>query len=425
MSPARAPLARMKILALGLLLLVALLYCLATWMGAAHPAWGYLAAFAEAAMVGAIADWFAVTALFRHPLGLPIPHTAIIPRKKARLGGNLSDFICTHFLATPQIMAKLQHFDAAERLAAWLCQPHNARALAERGGAVVDFLLRALREEAVQQFIRHTLLARLARLDLACLAGDALAALVRDGRHQAALDELLRWADRLLRDEATQRRLATALSAEFGGLRVRLFGKELGLDDKAGRWSAERVVARLSVLLGEVAGDPRHELRGQFAACLDELVQRLRSDPRYRLKGETLRAELLAHPALAGYLDDLWQALLDDLGNDLARGADSRLRGRLAGLLQRLGSELAADAELRGWIDRRLREGVPPLLERYREAIGRYIAARVEAWDDRELVELLERQVGRDLQFIRINGTLVGGCVGLLLHALTALAATL
>lgn len=416
---------RTKNLALGLLLLAALLYCLATWMGAAHPAWGYLAAFAEAAMVGAIADWFAVTALFRHPLGLPIPHTAILPRKKARLGSSLSDFICTHFLATPQIMAKLEHFDAAARLAAWLRQPANARALADGGGGLLAFVLRALREAEVRQFVRHSLLERLRHVDFAALAGAALALALREGRERDLFDALLGRADRLLREEATREKLAALLSSEFGGLRVRLFGKELGLDEKAGRWSAERLVLRLSELLGEVAGDPQHALRGEFAAALDELVRRLREDPRYRLHGETIRAELLTHPALLGWLDGVWQALLDDLDADLARGDTSRVRQRLARLLQRLGEELAGDAALCAWIDARLRSGVPPLLERYREAIGRYIAARVEQWDDDELVELLERQVGRDLQFIRINGTLVGGCVGLLLHALTELAAAL
>ena len=420
MSTWSSPLARMKALALGLLLLAAALYALATHLQATHAAWGYLAAFAEAAMVGAIADWFAVTALFRHPLGLPIPHTAIIPRKQARLGRNLADFICTHFLATPQVMAKLEAFDAAARLAGWLREPANAEALGRQLVGVARYGINALRDERVRQFIQRTATAKLRELDLAHLGGQLLDMLTYERRHQAMLDELLAQLDALLQDEAVQQRIAAGLSSEFSALRFRLFGKDIPLDEKAGQWSADKLVRRVSELIGEISRDEQHELRGKFDACLVRFIARLKDDPEFRLKGEQIREQLLAHPALTGYLRQLWDDLVDWLQADLA-AADSRIRRRLVRLCLRLGEALTRDAAMRRWINDQLLEVAPMLVERHREDIRRYIAERVERWNSDELVAQLEHNVGKDLQYIRINGTLVGGLVGLGLHALTRL----
>jgi len=420
MSIWNSPLARMKAIALGLLLLAAALYALAVHLLPGHPGWGYLAAFAEAAMVGAIADWFAVTALFRHPLGLPIPHTAIIPRKQARLGRNLADFICTHFLATPQVMAKLEAFDAASRLAGWLRVPANAEALGRQLVGVARYGLNALRDERVRQFIQRSATRRLRELDLAHLAGQVLDMLTYERRHQAMLDELLAQLDALLQDEAVQQRIATGLSSEFSALRFRLFGKDIPLDEKAGQWSADKLVRRVSELIGEISRDPQHELRGKFDGCLLRFVARLKDDPAFRLKGEQIREQLLAHPALAGYLRELWDELVDWLQADLAK-PDSTIRRRLVRLCQRLGEALARDAAMRRWINDQLLEVAPLLVERHREDIRRYIAERVEKWNSDELVAQLEHNVGKDLQYIRINGTLVGGMVGLGLHVLTRL----
>lgn len=420
MSTWSSPLARMKALALGLLLLAAALYALATHLLPSHPGWGYLAAFAEAAMVGAIADWFAVTALFRHPLGLPIPHTAIIPRKQARLGRNLADFICTHFLATPQVMAKLEAFDAATRLAGWLREPANAEALGRQLVGVARYGINALRDERVRQFIQRSATARLREVDLARLGGQLLDMLTWERRHQAMLDELLAQLDALLQDEAVQQRIAAGLSAEFSALRLRLFGKDIPLDEKAGQWSADKLVRRVSELIGEISRDPQHELRGKFDACLASFIERLKDDPAFRLRGEQIREQLLAHPALAGYLRELWDDLVDWLQADLA-AADSTIRRRLVRLCRRLGEALSRDAAMRRWINDQLLEVAPMLVERHREDIRRYIAERVERWNSDELVAQLELNVGKDLQYIRINGTLVGGMVGLALHALTQL----
>lgn len=422
MSLCSSPLARMKAVALGLLLLAAALYALATHRLPSHAGWGYLQAFAEAAMVGAIADWFAVTALFRHPLGLPIPHTAIIPRKQARLGRNLADFICTHFLATSQVMAKLEAFDAAGRLAGWLRQPSNAEALARQLVGVARYGINALRDERVRQFILRSATRRLRELDLARLGGQLLDMLTHERRHQAMLDELLAQLDALLQDERVQQRIAAGLSSEFSALRFRLFGKDIPLDEKAGQWSADKVVRRVSELIGEISRDPQHELRGHFDACVARFIERLKEDPAFRLRGEQIREQLLAHPALVGYLRQLWDDLLDWLQADLG-AADSTIRRRLLRLCLRLGEALERDVAMRRWINDQLLEVAPALVERHREDIRRYIAERVERWNSDELVAQLELNVGKDLQYIRVNGTLVGGMVGLGLHALTSLVA--
>jgi len=224
---------RMKAIALGALLLAVALLALSHYFGR-QGAWAWVGAFAEAATVGALADWFAVVALFRHPLGLPIPHTAIIPRKQARLGQNLADFICTHFLATPQVMAKLEAFDAAARLAGWLRQPAHAEGLAGHLVGVARYGIQALRDERLLLFVQAVATSRLRQVDFARFGGQLLELLTHERRHQAVLDELLDELDALLQDEAVQQRIAAGLSGEFSALRLRLFGKDIPLIHESG-----------------------------------------------------------------------------------------------------------------------------------------------------------------------------------------------
>lgn len=410
----QSPVFRMKVLAGCLLLAAAVLYAVATALHDIHPVWGYAAAFAEAAMVGAIADWFAVTALFRHPLGLPIPHTAIIPRNKAGIGRKLSDFICLNFLSTPQLMAKVREFNAADQLAGWLQKPHHAEALGNHLIGVARFGVGALRDERVQRFIQRTATARLQQVDLALLSGQLLDVMTADRRHQAMLDDVLREIDRMMRDEDTQAMIARAISSELSALRY------VRLDEYAGRWSAEKVVKRISMLITEISEDKDHEMRARFDHYVADFIEKLKNDPEFRVKGEQVRMQLIEHPAIAGYLQGLWDDLIDWLQDDLGKD-DSSIRRRLIRLTQGLGAALAADAPMRQWINDQIEEVAPPVIERYRGQVGDYIAERVEAWNTDELVEQLEKNVGRDLQFIRINGTLVGGLVGLIIHTVTQL----
>ncbi len=410
----QSPVSRMKLVAGLLLLFAALLYVVATGLQAVHPAWGYVASFAEAAMVGAIADWFAVTALFRRPLGLPIPHTAIIPRSKARIGRSLSTFITTHFLATPLVLAKLAELDLAGRLAGWLRHPANAEAVGRRLAGVAHFGVAALHDERVRAFVQEKALGRLRKFDLAPPLAQALEVLTSQGRHQAMLDELLVRLDSIMQDEQTRALIADAISAEIRTLRY------LGLSRPVGGWSANKFVDGLSALIAEVAADPGHLIRQRFDEHVGEYIERLRQDPTYALEVERILAQLLEHPATSRYFQSLWQELTDWLEQDLASD-DSRIGRRIVALCRGLGDALAADDAMRGWINEQLMAAAPAMLERYRGQIGHYIAQRVENWESHELVERLEQSVGKDLQYIRINGTLVGGLVGLLLHALTRL----
>jgi len=405
----------MKRVAGCLLLLAALLYVLATTIEGRHPAWGYLASFAEAAMVGAIADWFAVTALFRRPLGLPIPHTAIIPRSKARIGRSLSNFITTHFLATPLVLSKLETLDLAGRLADWLRHPDNAEAVGRQIIGVARFGADSLQDERVRRFVQSRLSQRIRKTDLAPVCGQILEILTRQGKHQAMLNEGLARLDSLLQDEDTRALVSNAITAEVRTLRY------LGLGKAVGDWSANKFVDGVSALIAEVAGDSNHPLRARFDEHLQSYIDRLRHDPAYRLEVERIVTQLLEHPATTAYIQTLWSELTEWLRADLA-SPHSRIGRRIVRLTQGLGEALAGDTEMRGWINERLLAAAPALLERYRGQIGAYIAQRVENWESRELVEQMEQSVGKDLQYIRINGTLVGGLVGLVLHALTQLA---
>ena len=411
----QSPVSRMKLVAGLLLLLAALLYTLATMVEDRHPAWGYVASFAEAAMVGAIADWFAVTALFRRPLGLPIPHTAIIPRSKARIGQSLSTFITTHFLATPLVLAKLAELDLAGRLAGWLRHPDNAEAVGRQLTGIAHFGVAALHDERVRDFVQAKVTSRVRKFDLSTPLAQALEVLTSQGRHQAMLDELLIRLDSIMQDEDTRTLVADAITSEIRTLRY------LGLSRSVGGWSANKFVDGLSALIAEIAADPEHLIRQRFDEHVGEYIERLRHDPAYALEVERILAQLLEHPATSAYFANLWEELAEWLEQDLASD-DSRIGRRIVKLSAGLGDALAGDAAMRGWINEQLMAATPRLLERYRGQIGRYIAERVENWESAELVQQLENSVGKDLQFIRINGTLVGGLVGLVLHALTQMA---
>ncbi|MCM5682253.1 DUF445 domain-containing protein [Schlegelella sp. S2-27] len=405
-------LVRMKRIALGLLALAALTYVTATLLEPRHAAWGYVAAFAEAAMIGAIADWFAVVALFRHPLGLPIPHTAIIPANKSRIGVNLGQFIVTNFLETERVLAKLRSFDPAGRLAAWLSQPQHAEQVGVHLASAARYGLGALDDERVRHFIRSTVVARLEQIDVSRLGGQLLDVLTVNGRHQALLDEVLTQVAALVQDEGVQQKIADVIAKEVKYLRY------LGLDNLAGQLATNKIVAGVGRIIGEMGDDPAHPLRQRFDEFVAGFVERLKDDPDYRLKGETIKREVLSHPALAGYLQDVWGELLAWLHADLDR-EDSSIRRRVAQAALSLGEKLRDDAAMQQWINTQILEAAPQWIERYRGDIRDYIVARVDEWNTQEMTDELERNIGRDLQFIRINGTLVGGLIGLVIHAVT------
>jgi uncharacterized membrane-anchored protein YjiN (DUF445 family) len=405
----------MKAIALGLLVAAGLLYIAASLLLSRHPAWGYVAAFAEAAMVGAIADWFAVVALFRHPLGLPIPHTAIIPSNKDRIGENLATFICANFLGTEQVLAKLAQFDPAARLAAWLADARNAENLASHLAGALRYAIGVLHDERVRAFFRSTLVARLEKVDVSSLSGRLLGVLTAEGRHQRLLDGMLLQLARMLDDPTIKAQLAEVVAAEVKYLRF------VGLDNVAGRYATEKMVSGVVRLVAEMGADPEHPLRVRFDEFVAEFAGRLQSDPELRVKAEAIKHELLGHPALSNYLHGLWSHLVEWMQDDLA-APRSTLREQVALGARSLGEKLGADAAMRDWINEQIRTAAPRWIDRYREDIRQYIVARVGDWNATEMTNELERNIGRDLQFIRINGTLVGGLVGLAIHSATQLA---
>ncbi len=365
---------------------------------------GYVRATAEAAMVGAVADWFAVTALFRHPLGIPIPHTAIIPRNKDRIGRSLGEFVQSNFLAGPVLAEKLRSLGVARRAGEWLAEPANARRLGANAGAVVTGLTEVLRDEDVQSALEHAVVGRLRATEAAPLVGRALEAALEAGHHQALLDTVLHGVDRLLDDNRTMLRNK--------------------LSEQSPWWVPEpidnRVFAKMfngiKGFLAEVAADPNHELRDQLDTRMAELAVRLRTDPTLIAKGEELKAELLAHPEMRAWSSSLWANLKRSVV-ELADDPDSELRRRLEAALVTAGQALRDDPVLQAKIDSWVERALGYLVEQYRHEIADLISTTVARWDADDTSRRIELQVGRDLQFIRINGTVVGGLAGLVIYS--------
>jgi len=407
-----AKLARAKRAASGLLVAAGLLYVAATLFTPRYPALAYLAATCEAAMVGALADWFAVVALFRHPLGIPFPHTAILPRNKARIAQGLGEFIQEQFLSRPALVANIREFDPATQLAGWLRRDDNAAAAARYAAGAVGYSLSAFDDDRVRDFVQRTLAGRLSALDAAPVLAEILEVLTGHRRHHALLDQALGAVRALLGKEETRQFLRREIAAQMPMLKW--VNQVVHLDDKA----ATRLLDVAILRLGEVLDDPEHALRHRFDELVRTLIGNLRTDPAARARVAELWGDLLRNPALSSYLGGLWTQLRTWLEADLAR-ADSAIRRRLAAFMVALGERIAADAGIRAWINEQAIDVVPRIVEEHRVSAGRFIERQVNEWNDATLIRELERNIGPDLQYIRINGTLVGGAAGLLIYSLT------
>jgi uncharacterized membrane-anchored protein YjiN (DUF445 family) len=402
----------MKALALGLLVLAGVVYGVATLLEPRHSAWGYVAAAAEAAMIGALADWFAVVALFRHPLGLPIPHTAIIVANKDRLGAQLARFLGEHFLAAEHVQPTLARWDMAGALGQWLARPEAARRVGQWLQQATPALLGALDQTPARQWVAQLAQRLLREVDLATLGGQALAALTAHGHHQQWLNGLLQQLSGWAGQEAVQEKLTDAIARELKEL------KYVGLDQMAARLATRKLVAALTRTLAEVAADPDHELRHRFDGWMTESINRLQTDPDWQARVALWRDAWLAQPQWKAPIEAWWHELMGTLRADAVK-PESALGERIASVVQAAGQQLLADATLRTWLNTQAQQVLLRLLDSSRETIVGFVAQRVQAWDAHDMSRTLENNIGRDLQFIRINGTLVGALVGLLLHALT------
>ena len=417
-DPRPAQLRRMKAIALAMLLAMVAGFILSHVMGNAGV-WAWVGAFCEAATVGALADWFAVVALFRHPLGLPIPHTAIIPRNKGRIADSLAAFVRDHFLEPQNLLARLEVFDPAARLGDWLAQPEQSRRLAQmaRGWAVQALDL--LDERAVRESIQRFVLARLRAWDASATAGEVLGLLTADGRHQTLLDEGLKRLSRYLDGEAVKRRASALMVKHARREWPKLVGTvnwikpvEGIADDLAGR-----IASAMLDELNEILSEPKHPIRRDYERWLSGYVQRLREDPDLAAKAEKIKQDLIDHPSVQDYVRGLWDQVHAALRADLER-EDGVLAAHLERSLAGLGRALGRDPALRDAINQHVLGGAERLALRLRGGVTDYIAQTVRGWDERHLVRQLELSVGRDLQYIRFNGTLVGGLIGLALHGL-------
>ena len=393
----------MKLRATLLLVAAAVVFVVARAVEARHGWVGWIRATAEAAMVGGLADWFAVTALFRRPLGLPIPHTAIVPTRKDQIGESLGAFVQENFLSRDVVADKLRQADVARRAAGWLLAPGHAAQVADQASTALGGLVEVLRDDDVAPVLEQAVLARLRAVELAPVAGRVLDLMTANGRHQELLDAALTGIVHLLEVRRDDFRARFATQSPWWVPEP--------LDDRI----FDRLFAGLKAFLGEVSADPHHELRVHVDQRMATLVEELRASPEMRAKGEELKDELLNHPAIQGWASSLWADLRAGLLRQ-SRDPASELRRRTEGFVTRLGETVRDDPVLQGKIDRWVESVVGYVVEQYQHEVADLISSTVRKWDAQETSRRIELQIGRDLQFIRINGTVVGGLAGVAIY---------
>jgi uncharacterized membrane-anchored protein YjiN (DUF445 family) len=386
-----------------------------------HGAWEWLAAFAEAAMVGALADWFAVVALFRHPLGIPIPHTAIIKSKKDVIAGNLADFIRDKFLASDTLIDKLREYNPAEHLAIYLMSKENSTGLAKGLTRLCSDSLDFIDDERVQQLLRAALSNRIENFDLSSSAGAMLETLRKDNRHQIVLDDLLRRFAAWLATADAQARLATAIdnmcTKEYPLLSAFIPNRE-----SFSKGAGEKVASRINAFIQEVNADPLHEVRYKFDTAVTGFIARLKSDPELRTKVEAIKREVVHTQSIADYAQSIVGDLKSWLSSDL-RQPESKVQEKITAAIAGLGATLSREPGLKESLNEHLEALVIKYGDTLRTAIAGHITSTVQQWENDDYASEIELSIGSDLQFIRMNGTLVGGVIGLLLHAISLLLA--
>ena len=411
---------RNKMIATGLMLGAALLF-VAARLHKGQGAWEWVSAFAEAAMVGALADWFAVVALFRHPLGVPIPHTAIIKNKKDAIAGNLAGFIRDKFLASETLIAKLRAYNPAEHLAVYLMSRANAAGLARGVTRLCADSLDFIDDERVQQFLRAALSSRIDGFDVSTSAGTVLDALRKDNRHQTVLDDLLRRFAGWLAGEEAQAKLARAIE-DMAAKEYPLLMAFMPNKDQFARGAGEKIVRRINAYIQEVNADPAHEVRNRFDTAVTTFITRLKTDQHLRAKVEAIKQEVVHNQAISDYARSIGSDLKDWLADDLQQ-PQSRVQEKIAAAVAGLGTTLANNQALKESLNEHLETLVLHYGDTLRTTIAGHISGTMQQWESDDYTDEIELSIGSDLQFIRMNGTLVGGVIGLLLHAVSLLLA--
>jgi uncharacterized membrane-anchored protein YjiN (DUF445 family) len=399
---------KMRRIATALLGLMAVLFVVGLQLERnVHHHWGFLVAFAEAGMVGGLADWFAVTALFRHPLGIPIPHTAIIQTNKERLGRTLAGFLRSNFLRTGIVARKVRTMDVAGAMGRFLSQPSGGEGRMRMGASrLMGDIIAALDDERLGGIAKSAVRTQLEKLDVAPLLGQLLGAMIKERRHLPLMDALISWAAKTL--EANEPLIRQMVEERAGTIM-----RWTGLDDRL----ANAIVTGLEKMLADMTADPDHPLRAKGEEGLQKLVRDLKSDKELQAKVANWKAELLANPAMNTWIEGLWDqgrtALLK-----AARNPDAALSGSFGAALTKLGSTLQDDAGLKRQINRFARRAIVGTTENYGDNIVSLVSDTIGNWDASTITDRVENAVGSDLQFIRINGTLVGGLAGLVIHTI-------
>ncbi|HYD96363.1 MAG TPA: DUF445 domain-containing protein [Noviherbaspirillum sp.] len=396
-----------RTLATGLLVAMAVLFLVARVLMPRYPQLSFLAAFSEAAMVGALADWFAVTALFRHPLGLPIPHTAIIPRNKDRIGDSLSNFLEHNFITQEIIRDELRPIDFAGAAATWLAQPGNSKAVARQLVRSLPALLKVIEDDDVRQFMHSRLTAALENTRFAPAVAEILSVLVASNHHQALFNRMIEMA-------------AHALEHNKDYIRWKIH-------ENSPRWLPKAIDEKLYHRLLDAVQSTLDEMREEdsewrlrFKRMADNFIEQLRNSPEYEEKLDALLSEILGHPLVRNYMLRVWHDIRARLEADAA-AEDSQLAAKLDQGLRSIGNELLGEARVQKKLNQWIRIVATEAIVARREMIADLVARVIRKWDADTMSRKLELHVGRDLQYIRINGTLVGGLVGLVLHAISRL----
>jgi uncharacterized membrane-anchored protein YjiN (DUF445 family) len=396
----------MKRRATGLLAFAAVLFAGASVLETRYPWVAWIRVTAEASLVGGLADWFAVTALFRHPLGLPIPHTAIVATRKDRIGRILGNFVQDHFLSRDVIATRLRDVRPAERAARWLANLEHTRRIAQQVASGVANTLEALPDEQLRRLVQQGLTAQLRATRAAPALGKTLSLVLAGNRHQELLNEAVRLAARAVHDNRDLIRQRVKDESPWWVPGV--------VDDLL----YQRIVAAIEGMLENIGTDPTHPLRATFDAALRDFIDRLQHSPEVIARAETLKEEWLADPSVTELTARLWDTTRGAITRYATKADDSEeTPGPLEHGIAAFGATLAANPALLAEIDELVLDVVVSVVEQYRQEVSDFIAQTVAGWDPDAASRRLELAVGRDLQFVRINGTLVGGLVGLAIYA--------
>ena len=397
---------RMKRRATALLIGATVIFIVARFFESRHPWVGIIRATTEAAMVGGLADWFAVTALFRHPMGIPIPHTAIVPARKDRVGRTLGAFVQKNFLTRDVIANRLRSLDVATKLGEWLASPENVRQIAKHTASSLASAAQLVRDEDVESFIDRGVEERVHAVKAAPLLGRLLSVITADNRHQELLNEAIRLAANAVEDSRALIRLRVEEETPWW--------VPSAIDDKIYR----KIVSAIERTLIEVRDDPEHPLRERFDGAIQDFIEKLNNSPTVAARIESLKEELLLSDTARRFSAGLWVRAKAALVR-YAEKPDEVAPGTIERAINAFGDAVLTDAELLAKVDNFIVDVAMFLVERYQSEVSDLIAHTVASWDPEVTSKRVELAIGRDLQFIRINGTLVGGLAGMAIYLIS------